>query len=214
MIINEDIFEEQRLKLPIPDFEIIKVNNINEYNLLSENIDLINGSVFCSKYIEKSTTIPSYRFIQKTKNSSDIIKIIIFDVIIGNNDRNKGNLLVNLKNNSLVMIDHSHVFIGEAIWDEKTLLELIDNKISIEQMNPFFINMFSYEVNKYDKRELERYIKLIRSISLDELRKIVDEIPADWEISQSEKNTLISFVFDRIKRVDEICEILGLERGN
>lgn len=216
VLINEFVCGSlaKKLKLPLPDFKIIKIDNIEEFDILKGNIELINGSIFCSKYVEKATHIPSYRFIRKVNNINDSLKILIFDVIIGNNDRNQGNLLVNLKNNSLVMIDHSHVFIGEALWDEKMLLELIGNDISIKEMNHFFLDMFMNEINKFDKIEFYEYINLVRSITIEDINEIIDDIPEDWMITKEEKNALCHFIYDRVKRVDEICEIFGIERGD
>ena len=202
----------KKLKLPLPDFKVVEIDNIEIFDVLEEDIKLINGSVFCSKYVEKATQIPSYRFVQKVNNIDDALKILIFDVIVGNNDRNKGNLLVNLKNNSLVMIDHSHVFIGEAIWDERLLRELVGNNISIDEMNHFFLDMFINEVNKFDKKEFYEYINLVRSITLKDINKIIEKIPEDWLITKEEKDALSSFIYDRVKRVDEICELFGIER--
>ena len=65
----------KKLKLPLPDFKVVEIDNIETFDVLEEDIKLINGSVFCSKYVEKATQIPSYRFVQKVNNIDDALKI-------------------------------------------------------------------------------------------------------------------------------------------
>ena len=111
------------------------------------NIDLINGSVFCSEYLEKTSPVFGYEILTKIKNKTDAIKILIFDVLIGNNDRNIGNLLINFKNNSIVAIDHSHVFVYEALWDSINLPSVIGSNIDISQMKQQNFNNLSLCIN-------------------------------------------------------------------
>ena len=216
VLINEYVCASlaKKLKLPIPDFEIAQIDNIDSYSILKPYILPINGSVFCSRNMEKVGQVPSYRMLQKVSNRDDILKIFIFDVIIGNNDRNPGNMLINFKNNSLVMIDHSHVFINEAIWDEYSLNGLVNNKIVVDDMNKFFFDMFSCEISNANISIVNEFINDVKNLSYYDVKKIIDSIPNDWKITINEKKALIDFIYNRITRVEEICKILGIERGN
>lgn len=124
ILVNEYVCASlaKKLGLPVPNFELIKINDIDKYKDKLDKIEKKNGTIFCSEFIEKTSPLPGYSILQKVTNKFDSIKILIFDVIIGNNDRNQGNLLINLKNNSLVAIDHSHVFIHQALWNKQTLI--------------------------------------------------------------------------------------------
>lgn len=216
ILINEYVSASlgKLLNLPIPNFVLSNIDLSKFKNDLS-NIELIDGTVFCSEWLEKSAPVPGYSALIKTTNKYDAIKILIFDVIIGNNDRNPGNLLVNFKNNTLVAIDHSHVFINQAIWSEHTLNSLIGKEIDISGMNKFNYNNLSQCLN--DKNyiaEIQEFINRIKLIKENDIEMIINSIPKDWNISNNEKKSLTNFLMDRINRIDEICRILNIEGGD
>lgn len=216
VLINEYVSASlgKLLNLPIPNFELAKIDFSIFKDILS-NIRLIDGPVFCSEWVEKSGPVPGYYILTKTTNKFDAIKILIFDVIIGNNDRNPGNLLINFKNNTVVAIDHSHVFINQAVWDEYTLKDLINNKIDITEMSKFNYNNLSQCLNdKSYVKEVKEFIHKIKRITKSDIEVIVNGIPSDWNISIGEKRALIDFLFDRINRIDEICNLLNIESGD
>lgn len=216
ILINEYVSASlgKLLNLPIPNFELAHIE-LSKFKVDLSNIELIDGTVFCSEWLEKSAPVPGYLALTKTTNKYDAIKILIFDVIIGNNDRNPGNLLINFKNNTLVAIDHSHVFINQAIWDEHTLNMLIGEEIDISRMSKFNYNNLSQCLN--DKNyiiEVKEFINKIKLIKRSDIEIIVNSIPNDWNISNNEKKSLIDFLMDRISRIDEICNILNIEGGD
>ena len=84
------------------------------------------------------------------RNKEDFVKILLFDHIIFNTDRNPGNLLVRFCKNdvSLKVIDHTHVFISQALWDASCLKrameenDLLDTKV-LEYNSYLIWNVFS-----------------------------------------------------------------------
>ncbi len=217
VLVNEYVCAElaKLLKLPIPNYKLIHINDIQKYKNMLADINLVNGTVFCSEFIEKATVVPGYYVLSKTSNKYDAIKILIFDVIIGNNDRNQGNLLINLKNNSLIMIDHSHVFIYESLWNENNLKPLIGNKIDLSKMNKFNFNNLSLCLNLENyKTEILEYINHIKNINGSKINEILNTIPKDWNISSKEKEILKEFLLDRLHRINEICTLLKIEGGD
>lgn len=216
VLINEYVSSSlgKLLDLPIPNFELANID-LSKFKNDLPNINLIDGTVFCSEWLEKVDAVPGYYILTKVANKYDAIKILIFDVIIGNNDRNPGNLLINFKNNSLVAIDHSHVFIDQALWTEITLNRLIGEKISISEMSRFNYNNLSQCLNDNNYvDEIKKFVHKIKLIKKADIEKIVDSIPSDWDIKNNEKEALINFLMDRIKRIDEICNILSIEGGD
>jgi len=198
--------------IPIPNFKIVSIEDISLFKNDLANIDLINGSVFCSEYLEKTSPVFGYEILTKIKNKTDAIKILIFDVLIGNNDRNIGNLLINFKNNSIVAIDHSHVFVYEALWDSINLPSVIGSNIDISQMKQQNFNNLSLCINnKMFLEDINDFLQKIKNISRNDIAKIIDEIPSDWQIKETEKLALINFLMDRINRIDEICNLLKIE---
>lgn len=214
VLINEFVCAKlaKLLKLPIPNFELATIDNIEKYHL--EDIEPINGTAFCSYFVDKAANLPGYYVLTKVSNKYDSIKILIFDVLVGNNDRNPGNLLINLKNNSLLIIDHSHVFIHEALWNSRNLSELIGARIDLSKMNKFnFDNLSSCLNDQSYKSEITKFIKSIKQLKEFQIIDIIDSIPKDWSISKEEKKSLKDFLMDRISRIDEICRLLKVEGG-
>lgn len=217
VLINEYVCAKlaKKLGLPIPNFELIEIQNIHKFAAQLSDIKMINGTVFCSEFIEKASAVPGYLVLTKVTNKYDAIKILFFDVIVGNNDRNEGNLLINFKNNSLVMIDHSHVFVYQAVWDERNLGELIGAKIDLTRMNKFNFDNLSLCSNDINyKSVISEYIERIKCIDDSEIDAIINSIPQDWDITEKEKECLKNFLLDRIHRISEICKLLNIEGGD
>ena len=217
VLINEYVCAElaKLLGLPIPNFKLVNVREIDKFKDLLPDIKLINGTVFCSEFVDKSTPVPGYYILTKVSNKYDAIKILIFDVIIGNNDRNAGNLLINFKNNSLIMIDHSHVFVYQAIWDERNLSDLIGNEIDLSKMNKFHFDNLSLCLNDVNyKPVIFEFIQRIKSVDDSKIDYIIDSIPNDWIITEKEKKCLKAFLLDRFHRINEICKLLNIEGGD
>lgn len=217
VLINEYICAElaKLLKLPVPNYELINVPNIFQFKNILTDIDMISGTVFCSEWLEKSTKLPDYQILTKIDNKYDPIKILIFDVIIENNDRNEGNLLINLKNKTLVMIDHSHVFIKEALWNAKNLKELANEDFDLSKMNKItFDNLLLCLNDRNYVSTINEYVNEIKNISSENLDYILSKIPNDWKITVEEKESVKLFLLNRFKRVDKVCKLLGIEKGD
>ena len=212
VLINEYVCAElaKLLELPIPNFKLINVQGIDKFKDSLPDINLINGTVFCSEFVDKSTSVPGYYVLTKVSNKATSGK-----VIIGNNDRNPGNLLINFRNNSLIMIDHSHVFVYQAVWNERNLSELIGGKIDLSKMNKFHFDNLSLCLNDINyKPVISEYIQRIRNIDDDEIECIINSIPSDWIITKDEKECLKEFLLDRLHRINEICRLLNIEGGD
>lgn len=217
VLINEYVCAElaKLLGLPIPNYRLIKEDNISKFKNNLTDVKLINGTIFCSEWLDKAAKFPGYFILTKVSNKFDAIKILVFDVIIGNNDRNEGNLLINFKNNSLVMIDHSHVFIKESLWDEMNLKELIGKPIDLSKMNKVTFENLKLCLNDRNYiKFIPKYIQCIKRIDSNKIDKILNGIPNDWDISIAEKKVLKEFILDRIGRIDEICKLLEIEGGD
>lgn len=92
---------------------------------------------------------------------------------------------------------------------------LIGEKIDISGMSKFNYNNLSQCLN--DKNyitEVKEFINKIKLIKRNDIEKIVNSVPNDWNISNNEKKSLIDFLMDRISRIDEICNILNIEGGD
>ena len=144
-------------------------------------------------------------------NSIDALKTLIFDVVVGNNDRNPGNIMINLKNQSFVIIDHSHVFVHGTVWDKNNLHDLIGVPIDISRLNRVTYNTLISPNNIASNRTIiDMYIDGLKLITRDKINVIIKNIPEDWSITEEEKVVLENFLVDRINRIKDICRILNV----
>jgi hypothetical protein len=113
------------------------------------------------------------------------------------------------------MIDHSHVFIKESLWDEMNLKELIGKPIDLSKMNKVTFENLKLCLNDRNYiKFIPKYIQCIKRIDSNKIDKILNGIPNDWDISIAEKKVLKEFILDRIGRIDEICKLLEIEGGD
>ena len=213
VLINEYVSAElsKLLHLPVPNYFLVTIENIETFGSQLNNIKLLNGTVFCSEELEKSGPVPNFSALIHTTNSIDALKTLVFDVIIGNNDRNPGNILLNFKNRSFVIIDHSHAFIHGAVWDANNLRELIGQKIVVKDLNKKTFNTLISSNNIMSNRNsIKDFINVVKTVKDKDIDRILEGIPNDWIITDKEKEILKKFLLDRINRVEEIYKLLNI----
>ncbi len=203
------------LELPILPYQLINVR-FSDYKIkLDDSIEMIDGTAFATLYDPDATPIVDPGTIINSTNRNDAIKILIFDILMGNSDRNNGNLLVDLKTKKIVMIDHTHIFGLETIWDDIQLLRLVDEPFDLNKVHSFGRRkiMESIIYDKYFYDELNDFIAKVKNIDEKYIEKIINDIPNDWNVSLSEKRVLVKYIYTRFQRVDEVVELLNLREG-
>jgi len=217
-LVNEFIASNlcEYLDLPILDYKLIRVK-IEDYNENTENeITPLEGTAFGTIYNDKALIILNSGMIASSINRNDAIKILIFDLMIGNFDRNKGNLMIDSVTKKLIMIDHTHIFSIGTLWDEYQLPRLIEEKFEVEKLHTFnydrIIESIKYSKEFYD--ELNIFINKVKNISRSFIEDIMRRIPDDWNVTKNEKNLLVDYIYKRFNRVEEILEILNIKGGD
>ncbi|MCW6094761.1 hypothetical protein LAV60_16425 [Clostridium sporogenes] len=209
----------KKLKLPIPEAStcLVDKDTIIDRNVcnIEEFTTDCYGVGFCSEYIEKSTVISSTKMIKLAYNYKELIpKLMLFDHIIYNKDRNKGNLLLttNKQQKKLLLIDHSHVFNLEAIWDAMTLKQKIQesdfNDFNIMEGNEYLYSMFK-DICKMDLWTFKDNIEYFKGIlTKDFFYKIVEYIPEVWENNIVELEMLSEYLIYRFENIDKYANII------
>ncbi len=189
--------------------------------LIDENTTIYNNCItssqygygFYSTYINKAVPLVE-TIVPLIKNKEDFYKILLFDHIIFNADRNPGNLLVQYKKNNinLQVIDHSHVFINGAIWDMYCLKRAIEEKdyfsTRILEDNNYLYDMF-FHVLSIKKENFTNIISLFMDkITEKTLSNIITEIPNEWLPTQQNIDALIQYISYRVKHLNEICSTI------
>lgn len=195
------------IKMPISG--ICYVDNItNDINNLIEADNLGNG--FYSTYLPKAAPLME-TIISQMKNKTDFYKILLFDHIIFNKDRNRGNLLVRYYKSdiSLKVIDHTHVFVNQAIWDSNCLKQgMIDKdyrSTKILEHNEYLYGMF-FRCLPFNRGIVIDIIKECKEkITLDNMVSIIKDIPNEWLPEEKDIDMLIKYILYRVDHLEDIC---------
>ena len=171
------------------------------------------GKAFFSYYMPKVTKLlPT--IISKMRNKEDFVKILLFDHIIFNTDRNPGNLLVRFCKDdvSLKVIDHTHVFINQTFWDASCLKrameenDLLDTKVL--EYNAYLYGMF-FQNFSVTKEMLKKESLVFKSrIKRDIILGIVDVIPEEWKPKQKDIDELVNYILYRVDNLDVIISTI------
>lgn len=202
------------LGLPMPSSGICVINKDTE--VFNDCVDSRHyGYGFYSQFLNKVIVLVP-NIISKLKNIDVFFKLLLFDHIIFNTDRNAGNLLVQYYKNdiSLKIIDHTHVFVNQAIWDSTCLKRCIArrdyNSTDILVHNRYLYEMFYQQLNINEKSFEDVKIMLKKNITESTLRIISKDIPETWLPSSDDLETLFEYILYRINHLDEICKIIDL----
>lgn len=197
------------LEIPMPESGICLIDNTTE--ILNECVnDNQYGYGFYSTYINKAVPLVE-TIISKIKNRDDFYKIVLFDHIIFNPDRNAGNLLVQYykKNILLKVIDHSHVFVNQAIWDANCLEMAMKEKdyfsTRVLEENKYLYNMFFHKMKPSNNDFSVIKESICTKLSEELLRSIILDMPKEWIPSDKDVDTLIRYILYRIEHIDDIC---------
>lgn len=203
------------LELPNLKYNLISVSANNYNSNMNEYVECIDGTAFGTVYDDNLLLVLNPKQIFEVINNNDAIKIIIFDLLIGNNDRNKGNLMIDSVTKKLTIIDHSHIFELETLWDAVQLERITNEKFDVSKLNQYNYNNLIESVNYSQEmyKELYDFVNKIKKVKKEQIIGIIDLIPADWNITNEEKNALVNYIYNRFQRIDEILEILNIKGG-
>lgn len=198
------------LPMPKSGFCILDDSIKDEGNLISPKN---YGYCFYSTFISKSTPLKS-GIISLITNRELFSRLLIFDHIIYNSDRNPGNLLVQFyKNNiQLYIIDHSHVFKNQAIWDSQCLEngirenDYFDKEILIR--NTTIYDMF-FKNTKLIKAMLESEKSIFQNkFTYDTIMSIINDCPQEIKPPQKDIDSLVKYLLYRVDNLDEIISMI------
>lgn len=188
------------------------IDNTNTFEF-AEN----QGHCFYSKQIEKAFIL-NERAMPYIDNKGMYERIIVFDHLIYNTDRNPGNLLLSSKKKEKVLyaIDHSHVFKNQSIWDAFCL------KRGIEENDYLDENIIdrndSYSLFAYDKPITFTSLRCVANefqeiINEELLDSIIGKLPPDWLIDKDDLIMLKQYILYRSLHLNDICQIIVRNRG-
>lgn len=223
VLINEIVSYSLALKLglPIPEAGLCNIDestNIdrNIYELVDEFSERCYGIGFYSMVEKNVTVISSEKMIKMASNYKWLIpKIMLFDHLIYNNDRNKGNLLIKMNklDRGLVLIDHSHVFNLGPIWDKYQLKQKIENEDykddHIMRNNAYLYSKFK-NVMSVDMVVMQETVDYFRNnITEVDIRGTIESIPKCWESNKEELDALVEYIIYRFNNLEYFANIIA-----
>lgn len=202
-----------KLGLTLPKFGFAIIHEDTEFEDGVE-MELFNcGSIcFYTEVVEKVALLNSPNQL-KQANKKELIAIVIYDCLICNKDRNRGNLLLQkLKGQPLLIypIDYTHAFELQVVWDCLQLARFVNTpfeKIDLNLVVDQFIHTRIKESHLFyaeEVSEIADYFK--RTLELVDLNSIISCIPTQIlkKISETDLNLFKEFMYLRFSSIDEI----------
>lgn len=177
------------------------------------------GLAFYSKYVQK-TAVLMHGLISSIANLDQFIKMVVFDHIIYNKDRNKGDILIDisLPKISMVLIDHTHVFKNQTIWDRYTFQQGIaandyEDTIILEYNSDVY-NYFWEHISFDEAKIFSLAEEYKRKLTPECIHSIIQSLPSDWSslINPLDLDALEEYIDYRVANLDNICEMICIER--
>lgn len=175
------------------------------------------GPAFYSKYIDRTI-----EFIPKMithVDKSQIANMIVFDHLIYNADRHRGNVLIEVgKTIKFYLIDHTHIFKNECIWDHYTFErgisekdyqdeEIFDSNHSVYENAILYAGLKRTDIEKTSKTIQEKLTPQI-------LQSIIKDIPPEWSKGLDEDiSALQTYVLYRAEHLPEMVELIVRKGG-
>lgn len=205
----------KELELPIPDFGtcIIDKNTFidKSVNLTAEN----HGLGFFTRRINRAMQISGPAQLIKIPNFKDLLpKIIIFDHLVYNKDRHKGNLLLSISKSKkeIYLIDHSHVFNLETLWDsiqlQRCIKECDYKDTKILEYNSYLYGIFKEVMNITITELNNAYLYFASKINNSTFDKIMLNIPLEWDTTRNELNILSNYLNYRFANLSKMCYLI------
>lgn len=196
----------QKLRLPYPKPVLVYVSPIFAHSLNYSGImqwrTISPGLHFGTIKIKNTVYNPTKDLILKVKNISDFPRIIVFDTLTYNHDRDNeynGNfIIVNPDHDPncsyLSIIDHGHCF-GKPNWNENIIYNVANDTI----------NFLPEMADKITGTEpFQQALHELTEITPAVVNKIIQSIPNEWGCTESCRQALKVFILQRIPIVKRI----------
>lgn len=181
----------------------------------SNYIDESNhGYGFYSIRLDNSTIMSGSKMFKMVSNKNEIPKLILFDHLVYNKDRNKGNLVFSFFNKELFMnvIDHSHVFNLETLWDSTQLKKCIERNDYLDYEiltgNRYLYDIF-FQNMSIDKEQLIAAADDINAkITSRVIKEALSKVPIEWNVSEQDLLALDEYLNYRLKHLVDYIDLI------
>lgn len=189
------------LKTPQISFVDVSIEHLPKDNLNIVQPAFFNKPCFGSLFIEDSqvvdtTLLPSFRnqaFRNKIGNKTDLLKIALFDIWLGNEDRHHGNSNL-LLDQTLADKYYFNVFDHGAIFNSNTLIRGIQLISDNESIISSDLAQILFRKGKILTKNVDNIIKDFYLCTLEceaHLSNIINDIPVQWGLDLENLELLI-----------------------
>lgn len=198
------------IPMPLSGVCLCDDDTIDEYGeLLAEN----KGYGFFSTYIEKNTVLKA-GIMKHVWNIDIFYKVVIFDHLIYNKDRNIANLLVEYSKRGIkiTVIDHTHVFKNETIWDARCFEIGMDENDYLDEdimrSNDAMYRMFTQTMTVEHDKLVETAEKVQQLLTDDVINRVIMSIPKEWCVSERNMSALKEYLIYRREHLRATCDVI------
>lgn len=209
-LVNEIIASEflKIWEIPTPETTLIQIKRkhipVSKFSQL--NYGLFESPCFGSFYLASSKEVDNtqiklfknVRFAKKILNKEDFLRIALFDIWVGNDDRNHNNpnLLLNIEGKNqyrLYAIDHGAIF-NEVFFEHPVALLTEDETlINTDLATALFPKPQLYQ---HVVDNIEEYFYLCTSACEKNLDEIIEKVPETWQSKNYNiKSLLAKYIF-------------------
>lgn len=199
------------LNLPIAEPAIVEISTeLIESSQELKELGVEPGIHFGSKKIKRVYPITNKQLVDIADNKHVIPDILIFDHWIGNKDRgaNSGNLLIAQEGNAIEIkvIDHTHVFDLEILWNDIQLKRLIGEEFVPYNLNGSVYSKLLHHIN--GNNPFKNIINKLHALNESQIKFAFEGLPDEWNCSKIEQEVLLEYLMDRLIRIDDLLPIL------
>lgn len=200
------------LSLPMPYSGVCfcDADTVDEQNnLMNENM----GLGFYSTYLEKNTVLKP-GIMKHIQNKDIFYKMVIFDHLIYNKDRNPGNLLVEYRKRGIFIsvIDHTHVFKNETIWDSQCFIRGMEDDDYLDddimERNSIIYRMFAQSMYIDYNLLLQTAQEVQRLLTDEVLETVVMDVPREWGVTEESLESLRRYLAYRRNHLPQMCGLI------
>ncbi|MBC1400874.1 hypothetical protein HB904_11005 [Listeria booriae] len=207
----------EELGLSIPKFGFSLVDENTTFDNEEKRQYFKKGCLcFFTEYIEKTVPLRSTRQLQGAANS-ELIAILLFDLLICNKDRNPGNLLLRqlkLQNLIIYPIDYTHAFQLQVLWEQGQLKHYTEEPktpIVLEDISDQRIHHSIEESKTFSQEDIEICVKHFKNkLESVDIRNIIEGMPDVLltKVSSCDIDDFVKFIEMRICELDSIQSYL------
>lgn len=175
------------------------------------------GPAFYSTYIENAIKFVP-RMITKV-DKAQIANMLVFDHLIYNCDRHEGNVLIEAgKRIHFYLIDHSHIFKNECIWNSYTFEQgMSDNDYRDECIFDSNIRLYKQSIifSGISKEDIIQTSMLFQAkLTPPILHSIINQMPAAWTTGrENDISALECYLLYRLEHLSEIANLIIRKGG-